>query len=140
MALCLQRVDRAEEALHHVEELLKSHPDLGFAHANKGNALIALGLLGPAQASHRRALELDPNNLAAMSSLAAIATHRGEHAQARHWAERVLVRIPGFPNAVLSLAAANLAGGAIARAESLLRELLADRRAEIGRASCRERV
>ena len=64
-----------------------------------------------------------------MSSLAAIATHRGEHAQARHWAERVLVRIPGFPNAVLSLAAADLAGGARARAESLLRELLADRRA-----------
>jgi len=70
LALCLQRVDRPQEALEHVEELLKRHPDLGFAHANKGNALIALGSLGLAQASHLRALELDPQCLAAMGSLA----------------------------------------------------------------------
>jgi tetratricopeptide (TPR) repeat protein len=129
LALCLQRLDRPAEALYHVEALLTSHPDLGFAHANKGNALIALGSLGLAQASHLRALELDPDNLAAMGSLASIATHRGEHAQARHWAEQLLARVPGFPDAVLSLAAADLAGGAIDRAEALLRALLRDRRA-----------
>jgi tetratricopeptide (TPR) repeat protein len=129
LALCLQRVDRAAEALEHLETLLKNHPELSFAHANKGNALIALGLLGPAQASHQHALELDPDNLAAMGSLASIATHRGEHAQARRWAEQLLARVPGYPDAVLSLAAADLAGGAIDRAEVLLRELLADSRA-----------
>jgi tetratricopeptide (TPR) repeat protein len=129
LALCLQRLDRPAEALHHVEALLKSHPELGFAHANKGNALIALGSLGLAQASHLRALELDPSNLAAMGSLASIATHRGEHAEARRWAEQLLARVPGFPDAVLSLAAAELAVGAIDRAEALLRDLLADPRA-----------
>jgi tetratricopeptide (TPR) repeat protein len=129
LALCLQRVDRPAEALSHVEALLKSHPELGFAHANKGNALIALGSLGLAQASHLRALELDPDNLAAMSSLASIATHRGEHREARRWAEQLLARVPGFPDAVLSLAAAELADGAIDRAEARLRELLADPRA-----------
>ena len=128
LALCLQRVDRPQEALEHVEELLKRHPDLGFAHANKGNALIALGSLGRAQASHLRALELDPQCLAAMGSLASIATHRGEHAEARRWAERLLAQVPGYPHAVLSLAAADLADGALERAVGRLRELLADPR------------
>ncbi len=128
LALCLQRLDRPAEALRHVEELLRKHPDLGFAHANKGNALIALGSLGLARASHLRALELDPGNLAAMGSLASIATHRGEHLEARRWAERLLARVPGFPDGVLSLAAAELAEGATRRAESALRELLADSR------------
>jgi tetratricopeptide (TPR) repeat protein len=129
LALCLQRIDRPAEALHHVEVLLKNHPELAFAHANKGNALIALGSLGLAQTSHRRALELDPGNLAAMSALASIATHRGAHAEARRWAERVLERLPGFPDAVLSLSAAELADGATERAEGLLRHLIADPRA-----------
>jgi tetratricopeptide (TPR) repeat protein len=129
LALCLQRLDRPAEALHHVEVLLRSHPELGFAHANKGNALIALGSLGLAEASHRRALELDPGNLAAMGALASIATHRGEHAEARRWAMQLLGRVPGFPDAVLSLAAAELADGAIGRSEGLLRDLLADPRA-----------
>ena len=129
LALCLQRLDRPAEALRHVEELLSKHPDLGFAHANKGNALIALGSLGLARASHLRSLELDPGNLAAMGALASIATHRGEHTEARRWAEELLARVPGFPDAVLSLAAAELAAGATAQAESLLRSLLADLRA-----------
>src|SRR4029077_7154923 len=93
LALCLQRVDRPQEALEHVEELLKRHPDLGFAHANKGNALIALVSLGREQARNVRALGLDPQCLAAMGSLASIATHRGEHAEARRWAERVLAQV-----------------------------------------------
>jgi tetratricopeptide (TPR) repeat protein len=129
LALCLQRLDRPAEALYHADTLVLSHPELAFAHANKGNALIALGLLGQAQASHLRALELDPANLAAMGALASIASHRGEHAQARAWAEKLLTRFPGYPDAVLSLAAAELAAGATERAEKLLRELLADSRA-----------
>jgi tetratricopeptide (TPR) repeat protein len=129
LALVLQRLERPREALEHLEVILAAHPQLPFVHASKGNALIALGSLGLAQASHQRALELDPNNLAAMGSLASIATHRGEHAAARRWAERLLARVPGFPDAVLSLAAADLAGGATAQAESALRALLADARA-----------
>ena len=128
LALCLQRLDRPAEALQHLDALLKKHPGLGFAHASKGNALIALGSLGLARASHVRALELDPENLAAMGSLASIATHRGEHAEARRWAEQLLARVPGFPDGVLSLAAAELADGATERAERLLRGLLADPR------------
>jgi tetratricopeptide (TPR) repeat protein len=129
LALCLQRLDRPAEALQHVEEILSRHPGLGFAHANKGNALIALGSLGLARSSHLKALELDPDNFAAMASLGSIATHRGEHAEARRWAEQLLSRVPGYPDGVLSLAAGELADGATERAQSLLHGLLADPRA-----------
>src|ERR1700722_8494691 len=128
LALCLQRLDRPEEALYHADELLKHHADLGFVHANKGNALIALGWLGRARASHLRALELDPGNIAAMAALASIASHRGNHDEARAWAVKVLAAVPNFPDAVISLAAAELARGEPARADALVRQLLADPR------------
>src|SRR5271167_112089 len=88
LSMCLQRLDRHAESVEHVDILLKKHPGLGFAHANKGNALISLGLLGRANESHLRALELEPGNFVAMAALASIATHRGEHREARRWAER----------------------------------------------------
>jgi tetratricopeptide (TPR) repeat protein len=129
LSLCLQRLERPAEALYHVDELLKKHPDLGFAHANKGNALIALGSLGLAKQSHLRALELEPGSLAATAALASIATHRGEHEEARRWAEQALAIAPGYPDAVMSLAAAELASGAIGRAEPLLHQIIMDSRA-----------
>jgi Flp pilus assembly protein TadD len=126
LAMCLQRLDRHQEAL---DILLRKHPNLSFAHANKGNALISLGLLGRAQQSHLRALELEPGNFIAMSALGSIATHRGNHLEARRWAQQALAISPGFPDAVLSLAAAELAEGAIAAAETLLQKLIMDPRA-----------
>jgi tetratricopeptide (TPR) repeat protein len=129
LSMCLQRLDRPAEALDHVDKLLKMHPGLGFAHANKGNALISLGLLGRAKQSHLRALELEPGNFVAMAALASIATHRGEHGEAREWAEQALKASPGFPEAVLSLAAAELARGATGHAAALLEQLIMDPRA-----------
>jgi len=135
LGMCLQRLDRPAESLLHLDALLAQHPELGFAHANKGNALIALGFLGRARASHLRALELDPANFSAMASLASIASHRGNHDEARSWAQRVLQIVPNFPDAMVALAAAELADGELARAETLIRQLLADERvAEIDRA------
>jgi Flp pilus assembly protein TadD len=128
LALCLQRLERPTEALRQVDELLKQHPGLGFAHANKGNALIALGHLGRARLSHLRALELEPGNIAALSSLASIASHRGNHDEARARAQQVLAIVPNFPDAVISLASAELADGALARSEALIHQLLADGR------------
>jgi tetratricopeptide (TPR) repeat protein len=129
LGLCLQRLDRPAEALVHVDELLKQHADLPFAHASKGNVLIALGSLGRARQSHLRALELDPANFTSAAALASIATHRGQHEEARAWAERALKVAPGFPDAVLSLAAADLAVGDMDAAEKRLRHLIMDSRA-----------
>jgi tetratricopeptide (TPR) repeat protein len=129
LGLCLQRLDRPAEALVHIDELLKQHADLPFAHASKGNALIALGSLGRAKQSHLRALELDPGNFTSAAALASIATHRGQHEEARVWAERALKLAPGFPDAVLSVAAADLAAGHMDPAEKRLRHLIMDSRA-----------
>jgi tetratricopeptide (TPR) repeat protein len=129
LALCLQRLDRPAEALYHIEELLKQHSDLAFAHVNKGNALIALGSLGHARRSQLRAFELEPKNFSATAALASIATHRGQHDEARRWAEHTLAAAPGFPDAVLSLAAADLADGDRTSAEARLRQLINDSRA-----------
>jgi tetratricopeptide (TPR) repeat protein len=129
LGLCLQRLDRPAEALAHIDELLKQQKDLPFAHASKGNALIALGSLGQAKQSHLRALELDPGNFTSAAALASIATHRGQHKEARIWAQRALNIAPGFPDAVLSLAAADLAAGDLDSAEKSLRNLIMDSRA-----------
>jgi len=129
LSLCLQRLERPAEALRHSDELLMHHPELAFAHATRGNALIALGELEQARQSLERALALEPGNLAAVVALASIATHRGDHAAARVWAEQALAQAPGLPDAVLSLAAAELADGETARAESRLHGLLLDSRA-----------
>jgi tetratricopeptide (TPR) repeat protein len=129
LALCLQRLDRPADALVQVDELLRREPGLAFAHANRGNALVALGRLGQARESHLKAIELEPTNLAALAALASIATHRGEHADARAYANRALALVPGYPDAVLSLASADLAAGQLASAEAQLRSLIADPRA-----------
>ena len=129
LALCLQRMERPREALIQIDELLRQQPNLAFGHVNKGNALIAIGALAQARICHLRALELDPHNVGGMAALASIATHRGEHGDARNWANRTLARVPGYPDAVLSLAAAELADGDAAAAEPMLRALIADTRA-----------
>ncbi len=129
LALCLQRLDRPAEALYHVDTLLKTHPELDYVHASRGNALIALGALGKARQSHLRALELEPGNLAAEAALASIATHRGNHDEARIRARKVLSKVPGFPDSVLSLAAAELASGSTDHAQLLVCQLLAEGRA-----------
>lgn len=128
LALCLQRLDRPAEALYHIDELLKQHSDLAFAHVNRGNALMALGSLGIAKQSQLRAFELEPHNFSATAALASIATHRGQHGEARQWADRTLAAAPGFPEAVLCVAAADLADGDGASAERRLRQLINDSR------------
>jgi tetratricopeptide (TPR) repeat protein len=129
LGLCLQRLDRPAEALYHIDELLKQHADLAFAHVSKGNSLMALGSLGRARESHLRAFELDPKNFSAAAALGSIASHRGQHAEAREWAGRTLAIAPGFPDAVLALSAAELAAGNHAAAERRLRDVINDPRA-----------
>ncbi|HEX3915087.1 MAG TPA: sulfotransferase [Steroidobacteraceae bacterium] len=129
LALCLQRLDRPAEALYHIDELLKLYPNLPFAHVNRGNSLMALSWLGQARASHLRAFELDPHNFSATSALASIAAHRGQYEEAREWAQRTLNIVPGFPDALLCLAGAELARGECGAAEARLRQVINDPRA-----------
>jgi tetratricopeptide (TPR) repeat protein len=123
-SLCLQRLDRPVEALRNIDELLAKHPDLAFAHATRGNALMYLGRPTQAGRSHLRALEIDPGNLVALSALSSLATQRGEYEGARRWAQAARLVSPTHPQALTSLAAAELANGAVTPAESLLEQVI----------------
>ncbi len=128
LGLCLLRLERPAEALRQFDELLRLDSSLPFAHASRGNALFALGAIDEAQASYARAIEIDANQGVALAGLARIAGSRGAHADARAWAERSLAALPGYPDAVMSLAAAELGERSPNRAELRLRALLTEPR------------
>ncbi len=128
LGLCLLRLERPAEALSQFDELLRLDSSLPFAHASRGNALFALGAIDEAQASFMRAIEIDANQGVALAGLARIAGSRGAHADARAWAERSLAALPGYPDAVMSLAAAELGERNPNRAEVRLRALLTEPR------------
>jgi tetratricopeptide (TPR) repeat protein len=128
LGLCLLRREKPVEALAHFTALVQLNPDLPFAHASLGNTFLALGLVSEAEASYRRSLELDPNQGVAMAGLAHLAASRGAFEDARTWAERALAVLPGFPDAVMSLAAAELNEKKIVAAETRVRALLGDSR------------
>jgi tetratricopeptide (TPR) repeat protein len=127
LGLCLLRLDRPAEALEQFEELLELNPSLPFAHTNHGKSLLALGAISAAQASFERALAIDPQQVLALACLAHIASGRGAYPEARSWAEKALALLPGFPDAVLSLAAAELGERNPRQAEVRVRALLEDR-------------
>jgi tetratricopeptide (TPR) repeat protein len=125
LGLCLLRLERPAEALIQFDALLALDPKLPFAHASRGAALLALGRLAAAEASYRRVLEFEPKHVVALAGLAHAARSRGAYADARRCAQDALALLPGFPDAVLSLASAELADGDARAAEARLRELLA---------------
>jgi tetratricopeptide (TPR) repeat protein len=130
LGLCLLRLDRPAEALAQFEALLALDASLAYAHAGQGAAHLAAGSIDAASASYRKALELDPRQGVAMAGLAHIAVRRGNFVEARDWASKALTVLPNFPDAVMSLAAAEAGEGSPAKAEARLRALLSDARLE----------
>jgi tetratricopeptide (TPR) repeat protein len=128
LGLCLLRQERPQEALATFDEIVKLDPALPFVFASRGNSLMDLSAIGAAEASYQRALELDANQGPALAGLARIAANRGAYADARSWAQKALAVLPQFPDAVMSLAAAELGQGQVVDAESRLRDLLSDPR------------
>lgn len=128
LGLCLLRLERPAEALQHFDALIGLDPDLAFAHVSRGNSLRALGAVRDAETSYQRALDLDPNHGLAWAGLAQIAADRGAYHDARKWAGEALERMPGLPDAVMSLASAELGDGQPLAAEGRIRALLEDQR------------
>ena len=128
LGILLNRLEASQEALRNFDEVIRLNPTFAPAHACRGAALEALGILDVAEQSYRRALELQPANLAAKDGMASLCSRRGDHANARRLAEEVLRLEPNFPSAVMHVAAADLAAGAADRAEVAIRTLLADPR------------
>jgi tetratricopeptide (TPR) repeat protein len=128
LGLCLLQLERPADALVQFEVLLKLNPALPYGHTSRGNALLALGNIAGAEQSYRRAIELDANQSLALAGLAHIASSRGSYPAARQWAERALAVVPGYPSAVMSLAAAELGERRPQKSETRIRELLQDSR------------
>jgi tetratricopeptide (TPR) repeat protein len=128
LGLCLMKLDRPAEAIAQFDALLTLNSSLPFAHASLGGAFYALGLIAEAEASYRRAVDLDPKQGVALTGLAHLASSRGAYGDARVWAQKALAVLPGFPDAVMSLASSELAERNLAGAEARVRGLLDDDR------------
>jgi tetratricopeptide (TPR) repeat protein len=128
LGLCLNRLDRWNEALAIFEEIIAIDPAFAAAYCSRGTSLEALGLLQAAEASYRRTLELQPRNLAALAGMASLCSRRGDHEDARRYAEQVLALEPNYPDASQVVAAADLAAGEPARSEARMRRLIEEPR------------
>ncbi len=126
LGLCLLRLERPEDALAQFEALLEIDASVSHAHTGRGNALLALGHIAAADESFTSALAIDPRQGIALAGRAHIAVSRGIYPQAREFAERALAVLPGYPGAVISLAAAELGERALQRAEARILTLLTD--------------
>ena len=125
LGLCLLRLERYAEALEQFDALVEADAMPSFVQASRGTALFALARVREAQAAFQRAVQQDPQQPVALAGLARIASYRGAYRQARQWAEGALAHLPGYPDAELSLAAADLGEQDPLGAESRLRALLA---------------
>jgi tetratricopeptide (TPR) repeat protein len=128
LALCLFRLQRFEAALPHFDAMVAAQPEFAQAHAARGAALEQLARADEAEAAFRRAQELQPQNLLAIAGLASVASNAGRHAEARVFAEQVLAVEPGYPEAVVVLARADLAEGRYPEGDHRLHALIADAR------------
>lgn len=128
LGLCLFRLQRYEAALPHFDALVAAQPGFAQAHAARAAVLDALGRYDAAEASYRKAVELQPDNLLALAGLATTAIRAERHDEARDYAGRVLAAEPGYPEAVVVLARADLAQGSYADGEARLHAMIADPR------------
>jgi len=128
LALCHFRLQHFTQALPHFDAVVAAQPGFAPAHAARGATLEQLKQWDDAKAAYLRAYELQPSNLLALAGLASTFSHAENHAQARAFAERVVNAEPGYPDAVIVLARADLAEGCYADGEARLNALIADER------------
>jgi tetratricopeptide (TPR) repeat protein len=128
LGLCYFRLQRYADALPHFDAMIQAQPGFAHAYAARGAVLEPLGRDADAEADYRRALELQPDNLLALTGLAQVSLRAERYDEVRSSAERVLAAEPGFPEAVVVLARADLAQGHYADGEARLNALMADPR------------
>jgi tetratricopeptide (TPR) repeat protein len=129
LGLVLHRLERYADALGHFDAVTAAQPGFAPAHGARGLALEALGDFPGAKTAYGQALDLQPGNLAALAGAASLASREGDHVRAQTLAEDVLHAAPSYPDAVMTLASAELAAGETSTAEARLRELVIDPRA-----------
>lgn len=92
-----------ERALSILQKGIQRHPDYASAHIIRARALNDLDRRAEAEASLRRVLELDAQNLVAMRGLAGLAERRGDPVEAVHWFEQIVAHDPANDEAAGAL-------------------------------------
>ena len=120
--LCLARLARLDEAIQCLDRALTINPDFGPAWYNRGWTLERLGETAKASEAYLKSVEINPENALGWANLAHLAARRGDGPETRRLAEAALALQPGYPTAILALAAVELATPEVA--ERRLRGLL----------------
>ncbi len=128
LGLCLRRLDRPADAVEHLKWVAQAAPEHAFAHASLGDVLQMLGALSEADACYVAALARDPQHPIALAGRASVASLRGDANSAQRHGIAALEAMPGLPDAVLAVAAAELANQDYEAAALRLRALIEDSR------------
>ncbi|HEX3673915.1 MAG TPA: sulfotransferase [Rhizomicrobium sp.] len=126
IARCLIALDRLPEAIAACDRALAIEPRFAPAHFDKGSAAEGLGDLVLAERCYLQAETLDPAIAGAPARLAALATRRGDWAEAKALAETSLAREPGNDIATFAYVTASIAGGATDGLAERLRRVLSN--------------
>ena len=121
---CLSGAGRHYEAIGACEEALAEDPNFAMAYYNKGLAHEQLGELAPATLAYRTALQVDPNIVDAQARLAGLLSRRGQHAEARQFADRALTLNPKHAIAEFAHIVSDLAEKKFADAERRARKVI----------------
>jgi tetratricopeptide (TPR) repeat protein len=125
-----RRVGRFQDAADVCRKGLERHPSYLSARVTLGRALLELNDLDAAQQELEHVLGLAPENLAAIRGLAEIHRRRGDAPETAesYRAAIVLPHAAGSAEGPTAVAAAPPAGPAVARLETLLAAIVAERR------------
>ena len=125
LGLCLQALDRFEEAAGAFSEAAERAPDMAQAHANLGDVMREQHRFSEAIAAYTRALALEPRMARLWLNLGACRHRAGMHEAARDAFERALALEPDASDAQVNLAASLTAESRYAEALPLLQRALA---------------
>jgi Flp pilus assembly protein TadD len=112
--------DRPEDALRILETAVATEPSSADLHVELGLFLAGKGNLNQAEGEFARALQLQPNNAAAINGRGAIALQRGDAASASKDFQHCMQIAPDFDRAYLNMAAVFFNAGRRQEAHDLL--------------------
>lgn len=118
----LQLTRKPEEAEKIFRNLLKEAPTRASAHAGLGLAQYAQGDLKGARKALERAVELEPDDILALNTLAVVHDLEGRHQAAQDYYRQILVRKPEDTGAANNLGVSLMLLGKFAEAEAALRQ------------------
>jgi Flp pilus assembly protein TadD len=117
----LQVSRKPEDAEEIFRSILREMPERAPAHAGLGLAHYAQGDLGPARDSLERAVEIEPDDVLALSTLAVVYDMLDRHEEAQLHYGRIQALRPDDPAAANNLGVSLMLLGKFAEAESTLR-------------------